>query len=108
MDGAGPDLRGPRCAEREGAPPGGEARPGLSESCSGGRWGLRCQRRCCSEAPSSALKLSSHRQELGRKLQVRTLPPDRSYRKEGSTRFVELQDQKGLQLLPGEVTLSPS
>lgn len=39
MDGAGPDLEGPRCAEREGAPPGGEARWGLSESCSGGRWG---------------------------------------------------------------------
>lgn len=41
MDKAGPDLEGPRCADREGAPPGGEARPGLSESCSGGRWGLR-------------------------------------------------------------------
>ena len=74
----------------------------------GGRWGLRCRRRCCSEAPSSALKLSSHRQELERKLQVRTLPPDRSYRKRGSPRFVELQDGKGLQLLPGEVTVSLS
>ena len=35
MDRAGPDLEGPQCAEREGAPPGGEARPGLGIGTAG-------------------------------------------------------------------------